>query len=95
MIDEAWEHSLRSVTAEMRSAVLMCKLLFLIERGEVEAAEAAGERLVAEGTSLSSPCLDVAHQLIVGREALTLPGSAAAQSLSKIANLVRMLNHHG
>jgi hypothetical protein len=95
MIHEAWEYSLRSVTVDMRPAVLMCKLLFLLERGETEAAEAAGERVVAEGAPVSNDSLRQAQEMIGSRLASAAPGSAPAGSLSKLADLVLKLGQRG
>jgi predicted O-methyltransferase YrrM len=92
MIDEAWEHSLRSVVGEMRPAVLVCKLLFLLGRAEMQAAEAAAKRLIAEDASVSSCGISAAQALIARQQALAAPNSAAAQGLSKIADLVLLLD---
>lgn len=91
MIDEAWENSLRSVTAELRPPVLMCKLLFLVERGETEAAEATARRLNAEGASVSSSAITQAHAVITRRQTSAAPGSTLGRDLRKVAELVAML----
>ncbi|HMA73325.1 MAG TPA: hypothetical protein VKP67_17850 [Xanthobacteraceae bacterium] len=91
MIDQAWEHSLSVADSAMRPAVLMCKLLFLIERGAPEAAVAAAERLNAESQPVSNAALIDAQRMIADSSAFAWQDRAAAQTWNRLGDIIGTL----
>jgi hypothetical protein len=87
-IDQAFDHSLRIATPEMRHPVLLCKLLFLVELGEEQAAGAAAERLAAEGASFSGQAVVDAQETINRRLAAGGHDRSTTRAWHRIAELV-------
>jgi hypothetical protein len=92
-IHQAFEHSLRGVTPETRHPVILCKLLFLVELGEEQAAHVEAERLAAEGASFSGQAIVDAQQTINRRLGAGGPHRSATRTWSRIAELVASVSH--
>jgi hypothetical protein len=95
MIDNAWEHSLAIADPAMRPAVLMCKLLFLVERAAPKAALVVAERFVAEGLLFSDAALRDARQMVAERPIPAPEDRGAALAWARLGEMIETLAAQG
>jgi len=84
-VHEIWEYSLHCISRDMWGPVLLCKVLFMIECGWEEEAQAEAARIVGQGYRYQGAALADARAVIDQRLSIWPPNTTKSRALEETA----------